>query len=393
MFVNPREIKPGVYAVGAIDWDRRLFDALIGLPDGTTYNSYLVEGREKTALFDTVDPEMTAVLLENLKGVEKVDFIVLQHAEQDHSGSLSAVLQRFPDAQVMCSARAVEILSQHLGFPEATFIVVKDGQELDLGGKTLRFLATPWAHWPETMSTYIAEDRLLLSCDMFGAHFAGSDAFWGERDPLPSAKRYFAEIMMPFRPALRKNLDKVRSLEVDMIAPSHGPVFDRPSVILGAYEDWLSGPPRNLVVIPYITMHGSTSVMVDRLVQGLIDRSVGVARFDVTSLDTGHLAMDLVDAATVVIGTPTVMTNPHPAMIGVIYLINLLRPKVKFMSAVVTHGWASNAIETIQTMTSGLKPELIPPVLLRGMPAEDGLRLIDELADAIAAKHREAGLL
>jgi len=390
--MTPREVRPGVYWVGAVDWDRRLFDALISLPDGTSYNAYLVRGSEKTALFDTVDPAKTQVLLDNLQGVDRVDYVVIHHVEQDHSGSLPVILAKYPEARVLCSPKAVDLLITHLHVPANLLTVVGDGEEVSLGDKTLRFLHTPWVHWPETMSTYLVEDRVLLSCDFMGSHLATSDLFGREEEVLPAAKRYFAEIMMPFRAAVRKNLDKVEPLDLDVIAPSHGPLYGRPRVILDAYRDWVDGPPRNLVVIPYVTMHGSTLVLVERLTGALTERGVKVERFDLSSVDLGRLAASLVDAATIVAGTPTVLTNPHPAMMSALYLATALRPKVRFLSLVASYGWASNVVETVTSLTAGLKAEMIEPVLIKGLPRPEDLSLVDVLAATIAAKHSAADL-
>lgn len=391
--MRPREIRPGVYWVGAVDWDRRLFDSLIALPDGTSYNSYLVVGDGATALFETVDPTKTAILMENLRGVDRLDYVVLQHAEQDHSGSLSAVLERYPEARVLCSPKAVEILSSHLAIPGHTFTPVRDGEELSLGTKTLRFLHTPWVHWPETMSTFVVEDKVLLSCDLFGSHLATSDLFGEEREVIPAAKRYFAEIMMPLKAAVKKNLDKIAPLGAEVIAPSHGPAYAPAEMIVDAYREWVEGPPKNLVVIPYVTMHGSTLVMVESLTAALIERGVKVERTDLTSVDLGRLATHLVDAATIVVGTPTVLTDPHPAVTSALYLVNALRPKVRFLSVVASYGWSSNAIDKALSLMAGLKAEIIDPVLVRGLPTSEDLAAVDRLAESIAEKHRESGLL
>jgi flavorubredoxin len=390
--MEPRELRPGVHLVGAVDWDRRIFDSLIPLPEGTSYNSYLVRGSEKTALLDTVDPTMTGVLLERLRGVDRIDYVVIQHVEQDHSGSLPVVLSRHPEAQVLCSARAVDLLATHLHVSGDVVRVVEDGEELSLGGKTLRFVYTPWAHWPETMSTFLVEDQVLFSCDMFGSHLATSDLYGAEEEVYPAAKRYFAEIMMPFRPMLKKNLDRVEPLGAQLIAPSHGPAYPRPQFVIDAYRDWVEGPPHNLVLIPFVTMHGSTTLMVDRLTGALIDRGVKVERVDLQGVDLGKLATTLVDAATVVAATPTVMTNPHPLMVSALYLANALKPKVRFLSALVGYGWATSAVERIADLTAGLKAELIEPVIVKGLPTAEDLRKVDALSEAIAAKHREAGL-
>jgi flavorubredoxin len=391
--MEPREIRPGVFWVGAVDWDRRTFDSLIPLPEGTSYNSYLVRGSGKTVLLDTVDPTMTHVLLDRLRGLERLDYIVVQHVEQDHSGSLPAVLARFPGARVLCSARAVDLIATHLHLPvEDLVTVVADGEELSLGDKTLRFVYTPWAHWPETMSTFLVEDRVLFSCDMFGSHLATSDLIGRDEELYPAAKRYFAEIMMPFRPMLRKNLDKVEPLDAELIAPSHGPIYGRPGLVMEAYRDWIDGPPHNLVLLPFVTMHGSTAVLADRLTGALIDRGVKVERMDLQGVDLGRLTTALVDAATVVAATPTVMTRPHPLMVSALYLANALKPKVRFFSALVTYGWATSAPEHLTALVADLKAEPIEPVIVKGSPTVDDLLRVDTLAEAIAAKHSEAGL-
>lgn len=389
--MKPREIKPGVCYVGAVDWDRRLFDALIPLPEGTSYNAYLVRGSEKTVLFDTVDPSKTQVLLDYLEGVEHLDYIVIQHVEQDHSGSLPVLLSRFPEARVLCSPKAVDLLTSHLHIPPGPLTAVADGEELSVGDKTLRFLHTPWVHWPETMSTFIVEDRILLSCDLFGSHLATSDLFGRDEVVIPAAKRYFAEIMMPLRAAVKKNLEKLGTLDLDAIAPSHGPIYGHPQVIIDAYRQWVDGSPDNLVALPYVTMHGSTLALVDRLTHALAAEGVKVERFDLSAVDLGRLATALVDAATLVVATPTVLTNPHPAVMATLYLIGALRPKVRYLGLVASYGWASNVVDVVTSLTGGLKADMLEPLLVKGSPRSEDFRRIDELAAAIAAKHAEAG--
>jgi flavorubredoxin len=388
-----REIKPGIDWAGAIDWDRRLFDSLIPLPDGTSYNAYLVRGSEKTALLDTVDPARTAELLEQLDDVERIDYVVIHHAEQDHSGSLPAILARYPDAVVFCHERCTDLLETHLRVPKEKIRSVEDGQTLPLGGRTLTFLHTPFVHWPETICTYVPEDRILFSCDFFGSHLATSELYGREAQVYPAAKRYFAEIMMPFRLPISKNLRKVEALALDVIAPSHGPLCGRPSFILDAYRDWVDGPPRNLVVLPYVTMHGSTLELVDRLTAALVERGVSVERFELTGVDIGALATAMVDAGTIVLGTPTVIGNPHPLAAFALLLANTLRPKVRFLSVVGSYGWNTGVPGVVVEMTKALKAEVIEPVIVKGLPTEEDLARVDALADAIASKHKEAGLV
>ena len=176
---EPRQLKSNIYSVGAIDWDRRLFDELIPLPDGTSYNAYLVKGSKKTVLIDTVDLPMADVLIENLKQlkIKNIDYVIANHAEQDHSGSLPKILEIYPNAKVVVTAKCKEMLVDLLLIPESTFITVDDGSSISLGDKTLEFIHAPWVHWPETMFTYLKEDKILFTCDFLGSHLATSDLF------------------------------------------------------------------------------------------------------------------------------------------------------------------------------------------------------------------------
>ena len=391
--MEKREIRSRVYWLGVVDWDRRLFDSLVPLPDGTSYNAYLIQGSAKTALLDTVDPAVTEMLLAQLADVPEVHYIVSQHAEQDHSGSIPHVLAKYPQAQVIATEKGKDLLMLHLGIPAERITAVADGEELSLGDRTLRFLHTPWAHWPETMSTYLVEERILFSCDLFGSHLATSDLYVTDEGlAYEGAKRYFAEIMMPFRRFIQRNVDKVRALPLDLIAPSHGPIYGRPEFILEAYRAWLADAPKNVVVIPYISMHGSTRLMVQRLVSALVARGVTVHQFDLAATDIGKLAMALVDAATLVVGTPTVHVGPHPNVAHAAVLANVLRPNLRYAAVIGSYGWGTKAVEQVAGMIPNLKVEILGTVLAKGAPTAADYAALDQLAETIAAKHREAGL-
>ena len=383
-----REIKKDIYYVGAIDWDRRLFDELIPLPDGTSYNSYLIRGSEKTALIDTVDLSMEDVLIENLKGTE-IDYIIANHAEQDHSGALPRMLEKYPDAKIVTNPKCKTMLMDLLHIPDDKFVTVNDGETLSLGDKTLEFIYAPWVHWPETMLTYLKEDKILFTCDFLGSHLATSDLFVTDESRVyEAAKRYYAEIMMPFRTTIRKNLEKIKDLEIDIIAPSHGPLYGNPGFILDAYRDWGSDRVKNEVVIPYISMHGSTKEMIDYFVDALIERGITVKPFNLTKTDIGELAMALVDTATVVVGSPTVLVGPHPNVVYAVYLVNVLRPKVKFASIIGSYGWGGRMVEQITEMLTNVKIEILDPVMVKGLPKKEDFKELDRLADEILNKHR-----
>jgi flavorubredoxin len=392
--MKPRIIAENVSLLGAVDWDRRLFDSLIPLPDGTSYNAYLVKGSEKTALMDSVDPSMADRLLAQLSETDSLDYIVAHHAEQDHSGAIASVTAKYPNATVLASPKCKTMLMDLLMIPEEKIQAVGDGEAVSLGDKTLEFIYTPWVHWPETMCTYLKENRILFSCDFFGSHLATSDLYVtdGSRT-YEAAKRYYAEIMMPFRPTVKRNIEKVKKRDIAVIAPSHGPIYNDPPFILEAYKDWVSETPKNSVVIPYISMHGSTKKMVNHLVAALAERDIRVQQFDLAATDLGKLAISLVDAATIIIGTPTVHIGPHPAVFYASHLANALRPKLKFASITGSYGWSSKAVERIAGLIPDLKVEVIDPVMVKGYPRDNDLAALEKLADSVIEKHREIGIL
>jgi flavorubredoxin len=387
-----REIVKGIFWVGALDFDRRLFDALIPLPDGTSYNAYLIKGSEKTVLIDTVDPKKEFELVANLLklDVERIDYVIVNHAEQDHSGSLPIILEFYPDAMVVTNEKCKEFLVDLLQIPPERFRIIKDKETLSLGDRTLEFHITPWTHWPETQITYLIEDQILFSCDLFGFHFASSDLYVNsESECYRSAKKYYAEIMMPFRTSIRAHLERIKTLPLMLIAPSHGPIHKNPQLILNAYADWTSDAVKNEVVIPYVSMHGSTEKMVEHLTNALIARRISVKPFNLNVTDIGELALALVDTATIVVATPTVLFGPHPQVVYATYLANMLKPKVRFASVIGSYGWGGKTAETIVKMLDHVKVEVLDPVMVKGQPDEQTLKQLERLADDILKKHSE----
>lgn len=387
------ELAEGIHYVGVQDWDRQLFDELIPLPDGTSYNSYIVEGSEKNVLIDTCDPPKEEEFLENLDaaGLEKLDYVVANHAEQDHSGCLPKVLELYPEAKVLCSDKCREFLQDLLHVPEGRLQVVEDGEELSIGGRTLRFIFAPWVHWPETILTYLEEDKILFSCDLFGNHMATNRLFMeGEDDVYLAAKRYYAEIMMPFAGLIKGHLEKVQDLEINMIATSHGPIYENPKFILDAYDKWVNGEPEDEAIIPYVSMHESTRHMVEHLVKSLTSKGVKARPFNLTKTDVGQLAMELVDAKTIVLATPTVLAGPHPSAVYAAYLINALRPKTKYWAFIGSYGWGGKTEETLKQTLSSLQAEYLGSVNVKGLATDEDLSRLDGLAEKIKYMHDSA---
>ncbi len=389
-------IKPGIEYIGAKHWDRRLFDELVDLPDGTTYNSYLITGTEKTAIIDTVDPEKGYILLENLNSlnIQKVDYIISNHAEQDHSGAIPNLLQKYPEAKLVTNTKCKTMLKDLLQIQDHRFMVIEDKDTLSLGDKTLEFILTPWVHWPETMVTYLQEDNILFSCDFFGSHYTSSSIYIDDECKVyESAKRYYAEIMMPFRRQIKKNLDVVKTLKIDIIAPSHGPIYDNPAFIVDAYTEWTSDTVKNEIILPYVSMHGSTKKMVEHLVDALTERGIKVKPFNLTTTDIGVLAIALVDAASIIVATPTVLSGAHPVAVQSVFLTNALKPKLKFASMIGSYGWGGKTVDQITGLLKNLKIEFIPEVNIKGYPSDKDLNSLDELADIFYEKHKQLGLI
>jgi flavorubredoxin len=391
--VPARRIKENIYGVGAIDWHRKLFDAFIPLPHGTSYNAFLIKGSSKTALIDTVDPERWGELKTNLEQLhlKKLDYIISNHAEQDHSGSIPEVLSMFPEAKVVTNTKCKGLLSDLLALPEEKFIVIDDkkNEAISLGDKTLRFFSAPWVHWPETMLTYLEEDKILFSCDLFGSHLATSDLFAENQGLVFSeAKRYYAQIMMPYAKSIVRYLDVVDSLGINMIVPSHGPIYDKPDFIIDAHRDWVSENSKNSVTIFYISMHGSTQKMVQFLMELLIQHDIHVEPFNLIEADFGEVAMSLVDATTLIFASPAFLVGPHPKMIYAASMVNALKPKARYAAIIGSYGWGNKMVDGLAAILSGLKIEYLTSVLAKGIPTNQTFSELELLAKEITDKHK-----
>ncbi len=391
-----QEIKNNIYYCGLNDCERKIFDELIPLEHGTSYNSYFVKGSEKNAIIDTMYPPKIDEYLKNLSdnNVDKVDYIVANHGEQDHSGAIPALLEKYPEAKVVTNPKVAANIKSMLHVPVERIIEIADGQEISLGDKTLKFIFAPGVHWPDTMFTYIKEDNVICTCDFLGAHYVFSDVFAVKSDELTnSAKRYYAEIMMPFRAMCRRYVDKIRSMNVDMILPSHGPVHANSDYILSLYEKWTDEEPDNLVVLPYVSMYESTKAMIDYLAEKLEQKGISTFKFDIVSDDLGDYAMHIVDAATIVLGTSMVLAGPHPASVNAAYLTALLRPKAKFAALIGSYGWGGNLFGQIGETLKPLNLDVVGTLQVKGKPTALEFDNLEDLAEDIYHRHKSIGLL
>jgi flavorubredoxin len=362
-------------------------------PRGSSYNAYLVKGSKKTALIDTCKPDCEADFITNLMHLEQhtLDYIVVNHAEQDHSGLLPLLLEVYPSAKIITNKICKDLLLaiHHLEEAEDRFVTIDDRETLALGDKTLKFHLAPWVHWPDTMFTEVVEDRVLFTADFLGTHYAAPTLFQDDENPdyLEAAKRYYAAIMMPFQSSVQKHLELIDEIGPKTIGPSHGPILKMPAKIIDLYRDWSGDNPKNLVIVAYVSMHGSTELMTKILVDRLVQRGIPVQQYNLLETDTGVFGSAIVDAATIIIATPTVLFGPHPVAVNAAYLIRALRPKVKHLGVMGSYGWGTNAVNYLEEMFTPLGAEILDSVYIKGHPEEEAIRAIHAMADAIEQRH------
>lgn len=372
--MKPVEIKPDIFCVGAVDWNIRDFHGY-ALEKGTTYNAYLVRD-EKTVLFDTVRQGFGNDLLHNLHQVidpAKIDYIVVNHVELDHSGCLPEMIELIKPEKIFCSPMGHKALLEHFHRPDWPYEVVKTGDRITLGKRSVQFIETRMLHWPDSMFSYLPEDKLLISSDAFGQHWATSQRFDDEVDTaelMAHAAKYYANILLLFSPAVEKLLAQVEAdgLEIEMIAPDHGLVWRRdPAAILEAYRAWSRQQPRRKAVIIYDTMWHSTEKMAKAVAHGLQLEGINEVRLlHARKNHRSDIMTEVMDAKAVIFGSATLNNNIMPAMADVLTYMKGLRPKNKLGAAFGSYGWSGEAVKHLNASLEGMG---------FAMPAAAGVRI------------------
>lgn len=383
------EIARNVFQVGAKDWNRRMFDALITLPQGTSYNSYFVKGEEKTALIDTINPGFEKELgskINIVSNLEKLDYLIMNHAEPDHANAINYIMEKAPNALFVTTEKGVKMAKLYHELPEARIKVVAEGDSLDLGGKTLHFIEAPWLHWPETMFTYLPEDKILFSCDFFGSHTAQGVYDEELEDLIPLAKRYFGEIMMPYAKMGAKALGKIKDLDIKIIAPSHGPIYRNPQRILEPYAKWTAGETENKALIVFVSMWGSTARMVNTIAETLLQEGIDVRMYDLSFSDVGDIARELVDSRAIILGAPTVLGGMHPLALYGTYLVKAFNPPAKYGVILGSFGWGGGALKQAGEILVPSKMEIVGTLQVKGRATEEDLKKIEEIGRELAQK-------
>ncbi|MGC8602174.1 MAG: FprA family A-type flavoprotein [Desulfomonilaceae bacterium] len=389
------EIKKGVHWVGAVDWNVRDFHGY-SVDKGSTYNSYLILD-DKVTLFDAVRKSFKSDMLHNIYKViepSKVDYLVVNHVEPDHSGSIPEIIETTKPEKVFCSSRGKKALLDHYHREDWPYEVVESGQEISIGKRTITFLETRMLHWPDSMFSYIKEESLLISSDAFGQHWATSERFNDQVDSselMAHAVKYYANILLPYSGLVQKLITEVQrmDLKIDMIAPDHGLIWrENPLQIVEAYDKWSKQGCKRKALIIYDTMWHSTEMMAKAIADGLIESGISIKLMDLAVDHRSDVITEMIDSKAVILGSPTLNNGMLPRMADMLCYMKGLRPINKFGAAFGSYGWSGEAVKQIVKSLEEMKMKVFGSgINLQFVPNHEGLKkcvdLGREIGDAI----------
>ena len=395
----PVKVLENIYWVGAVDWNIRHFHGFTySTHRGTTYNAYLIIDK-KIALVDTVQHSFAGEMIERIKEIidpTKIDYIIANHVESDHSGSIAEILKHAPNATVIGTANCQKGLEKHY-FGNWDFQVVKTGDTLNLGERTLSFLEAPMLHWPDSMFTYIEKDALLLPNDGFGQHLATSKRFDDEVDQnilMEEAAKYYANILWPFSTLVTRKIEEVQKLglKIDMIAPSHGIIWRKdPMKIVKAYLKWASGEAKKKVLVVYDTMWESTEKMAKAMLEGISSEGVEAVLYRLPFSDNGDIIGELLETKGLLVGSATINNGVLPTVAPFLREMEGLRPRNKLAAAFGSYGWGGGATATIEKALKGTGMELVAPAMtVKWVPDKTELQKCYEYGKEFAKKIKAA---
>jgi flavorubredoxin len=378
--MDPIKIAQGIYDVGVADWNIRDFHGY-STDLGTTYNAFLIVD-EKIALIDTVKKEFADQLIDNISRIidpKNIDYVISNHTELDHSGGLARVMHRIgEDTPLYCSKIGHKNLPKHFR-RNWNYHPVETGEELSLGKKTLSFLETRMVHWPDSMFTYLKEDKVLFASDGFGQHFAGPERFDDEIGDaiMIHAKKYFANILLLYVPLIQKYLKNIldSGMEIKMICPDHGVIWRKnPAKIINAYVKWCEQEPEKKAVVVYDTMWHSTEMMAESIAAGINNESVKARPLHLRKWHRSEIMTEVFDAKAVIVGGPTLNNGLFPSLADFLTYMKGLKPQNKIGAAFGSYGWSGEAVKLITTELEAMKFQVIDPGLrIQYVPDKEGL--------------------
>lgn len=386
LYMKSLEIKNNLYWVGALDPNLRVFDIIMHTPYGTSYNSYVLKGSEKTAIFETVKSEFFDEYLKRLNhlgvNIQEIAYIVVNHTEPDHAGSVDKLLSLAPNAKVVGSPIAIKYLKAIVN-KDFDYIEVKEGDTLSLGDKTLRFLSVPMLHWPDSMYTYVEEDKTLFTCDSFGSHYSFdgifNDLIENKENYMDALKYYFDCIMGPFKPFMLKAIAKVEKLDIDIICPGHGPVLrSNPMEIVEICKNWCMPLAKNemkKVIIPYVSAYGYTEMIAKEIVKGLeSEGNFDIKLYNVIEHNINDIVAEITTADALILGSPTILADVLEPIRDILTKLNPVVHGRKLAGAFGSYGWSGEAVPRIETRLNELKMKLpVPGLNINFKPSETDL--------------------
>ncbi len=390
MHHEPVRIAENVYWVGVLNPDLRIFDIIMKTENGTSYNAYVVRGREKTALIETVKhgfKDEFLATVEQVVPLTEIDYLVCNHLEPDHSGSILDTLQRMPKAKIVVSKNGAAFLKE-LTNQDLQPMTVGSGDRLDLGGKTLEFITAPFLHWPDTMFTYIPEDATLFPCDFLGCHYSHEGILSDRVGDFSFAfEHYFQAIMGPFKEYVLKGLEAIQNRPLKVIAPSHGPVLNHNlEQFLNSYRQW-STPHRGLESIPvfYVSAYGMTGRLAQAVAEGVQSAGVQASLFDLEGAEIGSLIPVLEQASGILVGSCTINGDAVKPVWDFLSSLATVKLKGKLVAAFGSYGWSGEAVPMLEERLKSLKFKVVSPGLrVRFQPREEDLQAARDLGKTVA---------
>lgn len=388
------KLKEDIYWIGSIDEDLREFDVVLNAEFGTTYNSYLVRGSEKNALVDTVKHTKIEEFLENLKeiiDIKEIDYIIINHAEPDHTGSIGRILEENPNIQIVGSKAALMNLREITNM-ELNEIAVRDNSTLSLGNKTFRFFTAPMLHWPDTIFSYLEEDKAIFTCDSFGSHYAMEiplqSKISDQEEYLRGFHYYFEKILAPFNKFMLKAITKIENLNIDMVCTGHGPILDEDpwKIINYTKELALKGTKNStpIVVIPYVTSYGYTEKMAGIIEDILIAEGIETEKYNMTYASRDIVAKHIQGADGVLFGSPTMLGDALFPIWELLIRINPFEHGIKYGGVFGSYGWSGEGITHVDERLKQLKMKRIEPFKLKFDPSDEDIEGIKQFAREFA---------
>lgn len=397
------KLKENIYSVGVQDPNLRIFDIVMYTKYGTTYNSYLVVGSEKVALIENVKYKFFDQFLDNIKEIidpAKIDYLIVNHTEPDHSGSIERLLEINPKIKIFGSSSAIRFLKK-ISNKDFDYQVVNDGDQISLGNKTLRFISAPFLHWPDSIYTYLVEDSILFTCDSFGCHYSTEnlDINWvmnNDKEGFMDAYKYYYDVIMsPFKNYVLQAIEKIKNLRIDIIATGHGPILTNyKNELISLYKSWseelLEKPEKPYVVIVYVSAYGYTEMLAKKISEAIVQSGIDVLLYNAIDHKIEEILEKIYRAKGVLFGSPTINSDALLPIYEILIRLNPIVHGGKVAAAFGSYGWSGEAVSNIEARLKQLRFKVVEPGLkVNFKPNDEELKKAYDFGILFAEKIKE----